>query len=175
MYDNDLNFWMLFSKSETKNLYSRPSSSARNQMRSSDGSNNASFSSRLNAYVGMLVAGVSAYYYASAISALENRRREIDRAQMSLQLQQQKTTSEPTTPRSTAHESASHSPDSEAAVAPEITLGDTTSPLPLPLPPWTKRTPNEYRNRRSWIAGASAIASTIDSGISAAVKFHART
>ena len=32
-------------------------------------------------------------------------------------------------------------------MAPEITLGDTTSPLPLPLPPWTKRTPNEIRNR----------------------------
>lgn len=73
-------------------------------MRSSDGSNNASFFFAAGSCVGMLVAGVSAYYYASAISALENRRREIDRAEMSLlQLQQQKrTTSEPTTPRSTA-------------------------------------------------------------------------
>ena len=72
-------------------------------MRSSDGSNNASFFFAAGSCVGMLVAGVSAYYYASAISALENRRREIDRAEMSLQLHQQKrTTSEPTTPRSTA-------------------------------------------------------------------------
>ena len=72
-------------------------------MRSSDGSNNASFFFAAGSCVGMLVAGVSAYYYASAISALENRRREIDRAEMSLHLQQQKrTTSEPTTPRSTA-------------------------------------------------------------------------
>ena len=104
MYDNDLNFLNSFFKSETKNLYSLVPRPSCNQMRSSDGSNNASFFFAAGSCVGMLVAGVSAYYYASAISALENRRREIDRAEMSLlQLQQQKrTTSEPTTPRSTA-------------------------------------------------------------------------
>ena len=62
------------------------------------------------------VAGASAYYYASAISALEDRRRESDKAEMSLQLktlstpsssqQQQQTTplsSEPSTPTQNKH------------------------------------------------------------------------